>query len=231
MTNKLVLMIGLLSLCVIISSCKVKGTADQRYNMGIRYAIDGKFEKAQEEFQKALLIDNSYQPAKESLRVIEDAIGKKIKDEAVIYFFRAVAFSNEKKFNEVISLMSRAVSLDPTFISAYYERGLAYAYTGDYDSAISDFSKTITLNQQDAAAFNNRGLAYAKGKKQYDKAFSDFNKAIEISPEFAEAYENRGIAYRVKYDDKEKACADWKRACELGKCDSYYRAQKNGYCQ
>jgi len=216
---------------MVVSGCKVKGTADQRYNLGVNYAMDGKFEKAQDEFQKALKLNGSHQPAKESLKVIEHAIGKQLRAEAVIYFFKAISYSNEKRFDDSISLMSRAVSLDPAFTSAYYERGLAYAYTGDYDSAISDFSRSIELNPQDAAAFNNRGLAYARGKQLYDKAFSDFNKAIEIDPRFAEAYDNRGIAYRIKYDDNEKACADWKRACDLGKCDSYYLAQKNGYCQ
>jgi len=231
MRNKNVLIIVLLSLSFIVSGCKAKGTADQRYNLGVKHATDGEFEKAQGEFQKALTLDSSYQPAKESLKIIEGAIDKKIKREAVIYFFKAISLSNEKRFSEVISLMSHAVSLDPDFMSAYYERGLAYAYTGDYDSAVADFSKTIELNPRDAAAFNNRGLAYAKGKKQYDKGLSDFNRAIAIDPRFADAYDNRGIAYRIKYDDKEKACADWKRACDLGKCGSYSLAQKNGYCR
>lgn len=214
-----------------LTGCHVKGTADQRYNLGVGHAIDGKFEKAQDEFQKALTLDSSYQPAKESLKVIDDVIGKKLNDEAVIYFFKAVAYSNERKFDGVISMMDRALSIDPTFASAYYERGLAHAHIGDHDSAIADFSKTIVLNPKDAAAFNNRGLAYAKGKKQYDEAFSDFNKAIMINPQFAEAYDNRGIAYRIKYNDKEKACGDWKKACELNKCDNYSLAQKNGYCE
>lgn len=231
MHNKVVFIIVLLSLLPTLIGCDVKGTADQRYNLGIGYAIEGKFEKAKDEFQKALKLDNSYQPAKESLIIIEEALNKKLKNDAIIYFFKGIQYSNERKFNEVINSLSRSISLEPTFSSAYYERGFAHANKGEYDSAISDFSKTIELNPKDAAAFNNRGLAYARGKKQYDEAFSDFNKAIEINPKFAEAYDNRGIAYRIKYDDREKACADWKHACELGKCDSYYLARQNGYCR
>jgi tetratricopeptide (TPR) repeat protein len=231
MIVKLVSIIVLMLLLLGLFNCDIKGTAEQRYNMGINHAADGEIETAKEEFQKALKLDKSYQPAKESLEVIEYAIKKKLKDKAVIYFFRAVANSNERKFNEVISLLGHAISLEPSFYSAYYERGLALAYMGDYNAAIIDFSKTIALNPRDAAAFNNRGLAFAKGKKQYDEALSDFNKAIEINPRFAEAYDNRGIAYRIKNDDKRHACDDWKKACELNKCDSYYLAQKNGYCE
>jgi len=211
-------------------ACDVKGTADQRYNLGISYAIKGEFENAKDEFQKALKLDPSYQPARESLNVVDLAIDKQLNSEAAIYFFKAVSYLNERKFSEVIRLMSHALSLDPSFANAYYERGLAYAYIKNYDSAIIDFSRAIQLNPKDASAFNNRGLAYAKGKKQYDEALSDFNKAISINPQFAEAYENRGIAYRVISDDKQKACADWGRACELGKCNSYDLAKKNGYC-
>lgn len=231
MHNKIIFITVLLSLFPYLIACDVKGTADQRYNLGIGYAIEGKFEKAKDEFQKALKLDNSYQPAKESLNIIDEALNKKLKNDAIIYFFKGIQYSNENKFSEAINSLGHSISLEPAFSSPYYERGLAHANKGEYDPAISDFSKTIELNPKDAAAFNNRGLAYAKGKKQYDEAFSDFNKAIGINPQFAEAYENRGIAYRIKYDDKQKACSDWNRACELGKCNSYNLAKQNGYCQ
>ena len=231
MHNKILFIIVLPSLLLTLIGCDVKGTADQRYNLGIGRAIEGNFEEAKDEFQKALKLDNSNQPAKESLILIEDALSKKLKNDAIVYFFKGIQYSNERKFNEAINSLNHSISLEPAFSSAYYERGLAHANTGEYGPAISDFSKTIELNPKDAAAFNNRGLAYAKGKKQYDEAFSDFNKAIGINPQFAEAYENRGIAYRVKYDDKQKACSDWSRACELGKCNSYNLAKQNGYCQ
>ncbi len=231
MHNKIIFIIALLSLLPALIACDVKGTADQRYNLGIGYAVEGKFEKAKDEFHKALKLDNSYQPAKESLNIINEALNKKLKNDAIIYFFKGIQYSNERKFNEVISSLSHSISMEPTFSSAYYERGLAHANKGEYDSAISDFSKTIELSPKDAAAFNNRGLAYARGKKKYDEAFSDFNKAIKINPKFAEAYDNRGIAYRIKYDDKEKACTDWEKACELGKCDNYNLARQNSYCR
>jgi tetratricopeptide (TPR) repeat protein len=213
------------------SGCQENGTVDQIYSSGINHAIRGEFEKAKKEFEKALKVDQSHKPSKESREVIEDVLVRKLKNKAGIYFFKAISNSNEGRLDIAISYFSMAIKQNPEFIYAYFERGLVNGHKGDYDRAIADFTKTIELNPEDAAAFNNRGLAYAKGKDHYDLAFKDFNKAIELNPKFAEAYDNRGIVYRIKFNDKENACADWKRACELNRCYSFELAKQNGYCE
>lgn len=220
----------ILCLSLMLGSCQVKGTADQRYNLGLRYAIDGKFEKAKDEFEKALILDSSYRPATSSLKVIEEVLDRKLQNESVSYFFKAISSSNAGRLDEAISYLGTAINQDPDFFHAFYERGLLFGYKGEFDRAIADFTRSLELNPNDPEAYNNRGLTYARGKNLLDKAIFDFTKAIQIDPGFADAYNNRGIAHSKKSEAKQMACSDWKRACDLGKCDSYDIAKKNGYC-
>ncbi|MCP3676232.1 MAG: tetratricopeptide repeat protein, partial [Deltaproteobacteria bacterium] len=113
---------------------------------------------------------------------------------------------------------------------AYDNRGLSYSKKGLYDRAIADSNKAIEIDPNLANAYNNRGYAYYK-KGHYDHAISDSSKAIEIDPNLAEAYQDRGIVYSEKYGDKKRACSDWNKACELGVCERYNLAKKNGSCE
>lgn len=214
-----------------IVGCSDDRTADQRYWAGIDYAVRGEFKKAEKEFKGTVEIDTANKPARESLRVINDVLLKKIKDRAAVYFFKAVSRSNKGRLDEASSYFSMAIKQNPDFVQAYYERGLVNAYRGEYQLAAGDFTRAIELSRNDAEAYNNRGLVFAKGMKKYDLAIADFGSAIGLNPEFAEAYDNRGIAYRMKDNDKERACSDWKKACELDRCSSYDLAKQNGYCE
>ena len=99
-----------------------------------------------------------------------------------------------------------------------------------YNQAIKDYSKAIEINPRHAEVYYNRGFVYAK-KGQHNQAIEDFTKAIEINSRYAEAYYNRGFTYLVKLGDKNRGCADWKLACELGACQNYNLAKRNGDCR
>ena len=51
-----------------------------------------------------------------------------------------------------------------------------------------------------------------------------------MNPENSKAYISRGQIYYEKGKNK-KACRDFKKACELGNCDMYEKAKKNGDCE
>jgi tetratricopeptide (TPR) repeat protein len=220
----------ILLICLMPWSCSVKGTPEEWYSLGLQKAISGEFEEAKVNFQKSLEIDSSFLPAQESLGVIDKILNKNLTNDAGIYFFRGISYSNEGETDDAIESFSMAIDENSQFQNAYYERGLTYSYTENYDKAISDFSKVVAMDPKASAAYNNRGLVYGKGKKEYDKAIADFNIAIELKNDFADSFDNRGVAYMMRSDDKGKACSDWKRACDLGKCNNYKRAKNNGYC-
>ena len=108
--------------------------------------------------------------------------------------------------------------------------GFHYFHQGIVDEAMSLYNKALAINPGDAEAYTGRGATYDR-KGLHDQAIADYNKALEINPKLAEAYVNRGIVYALKLGDKKKGCSDWRRACELGLCDYYERAKRQGTCE
>jgi len=61
-------------------------------------------------------------------------------------------------------------------------------------------------------------------------AISDYKKALEIDPKIAHAYKNLGTAY-LKLNNNADSCANYQKACELGLCDEFEQAKKEGQCK
>ena len=63
-------------------------------------------------------------------------------------------------YDLAIADCSKAIEIDPHYISAYNTRGVVYIQKGKYDLAISDFDKCISLNPSNMIAQENRKVAY-----------------------------------------------------------------------
>ena len=190
-----------------------QNTANQIYAKGVEYAVQGEFNEAKEEFAKALKVDLYYEPAKRSLKIIEHAIGQKIKNTTAIHLFKGIDYENKEQWAESIAEFNKALEINPRYANAYNQRGIAYFYIGQYAKAVSDYGMAIEIDSEYADAYKNRGLAFAY-KGQHDKAISDYNKAIEINPKYVSAYVNRGVAYGEK-QQYDKAIADYTKAIEI----------------
>ncbi len=220
------------TLFLILTGCSDNSlNTKSAYDQGITLAIEGKFQKAQKAFTKALQNETNNNAAQQSLEVVKRSLGERLDTAAGIDFFKGIRAGNKNELVLAFSYFSKAIKTSPNFATAYYERGIINGRLKLYDKAVEDFSISIKLNPQDETAYNNRGLARAKGLKKYNQAIEDFTKAVELNPKFAEAYDNRAIAHQVANDNKIKACADWKKACDLNRCNSYNRAKQNNYCQ
>jgi tetratricopeptide (TPR) repeat protein len=161
-------------------------------NRGATYANLKLYEKAIEDFNRAMEIDPYL---------------------AMAYGNRGTIWSYLKQFDKAIEDCNIAIIVDPKETASYFQRGWIYGDLGDLEKAIKDYSKAIELNPNYIEAYNNRGNAYAL-LKLYNEALEDFNKAIKQNPNFAVAYSNRGNAY---YDLKiyDKAIKDCKTALKL----------------
>ena len=198
--------------------CYAENPAKQISDRGLEYSADGKFTEAKEEFEKALKIDPFYEPAKGSLKIIEDVIDQKIKAETAVHLFRGAVYQNRGQLNKAIAACNKAVEISPTYAPVYNSRGFAHIGKGEYDEAISDFSRAIEIDSKFAMAYNNRGYAYVV-KGQYDQAISDSNRAIELNPKLAMAYNNRGLAYLNKAQH-DRAISDCTRALKVNPRDA-----------
>ncbi len=184
---------------------------------GLEYAAEGKFTMAGEEFEKALIVDPFYEPARNSWKLIEDIINQKIKVETAIHLFKGAVYHNRGQLSNAIAECNKAMETNPKYAPIYNNRGFAYIGKGQYDQAISDFNKAIALDPVFAMAYNNRGYAYG-AKGHYDQAISDSNKAIELNPKLVMAYNNRGLAY-LNTDQYDQAISDCNKAMEINPKD------------
>jgi tetratricopeptide (TPR) repeat protein len=139
-------------------------------------------------------------------------------------------YYQKAEFDQAISNYNKAIEINSRFANAYVTRANIYYEKEKYDQAMQDYNKAIEMNPRHGEAHCNRGMLY-KSLGKYDRAIQDYNKAIQINPRFANAYNNRGFVYFVKLGDRKKGCSDWKRACELGKCNNYNFAKRNGDCK
>ncbi len=207
--------LGLIVLFLTVGLSYGQDIAEESYDKGVRYAIQGKFKEAKEEFERALKIDQFFIPAKESLKIIEAVIDQKIKSKTAIHFFKGETYYNKGQWGEAISEYNKAIEINPRFAEAYNNRGISFAQgKGQYDQAISDFDKAIEINSKFAEAYNNRGISYFN-KGQYDQAISDYDKAIEINPRHAEAYYKRGLVYAQVKGQYDQAISDFDKAIEI----------------
>lgn len=201
-----------------VGLCHAQNPAKQISDRGLEYGAEGKFAEAKEEFEKALMIDAFYEPARRSLKIIEDVFDQKINVETAFHLFRGAVYQNRGQLSKAIAECNKAIEINPAYAPVYNSRGFAHIGKGDYDEAISDFSKAIEINPKFAMAYNNRGYAYGV-KGQHDRAISDSNKAIDLNPKLAMAYNNRGLAYLNK-GQHDRAISDCNRALKVNPRDA-----------
>jgi len=202
-----------LSIALSLSVCFAQSGGTQSYNVGVEYGVQGKFDKAKEQFQNALRIDPSFGPPKQSLVIADDAITQQIRSQTAIHLFRATADANKKQWDSAIDECNKAIETNSNYSEAYNLRASIHKQRNNDAEAIKNYDKALDLNPKNAAAYFNRGNVYS-GKGHYDQAIADYTKVLEINPKDYEAYGNRGAAYRHK-DNFNQAVTDYNKALEI----------------
>ena len=156
-----------------------------------------------------------------------DSLGKKMYDEAIVAYQKAIeidpqyakaynglgaTYYYKKMYDEAIAAYQKAIEINPQYVVAYTNLGNAYYTKKMYDEAISAYKNAIETNPQYATAHSNLGGAYYK-KGMYDEAIAAYTKAVEINPQYTVAHNGLGNAYYTKkmYDE---AISAYKNAIE-----------------
>ena len=114
-------------------------------------------------------------------------------------------FLLEGNYNDAISALSLAVSLDPKLTEAHNLLGVAYDKKGFADRAKDSFERAVKL-EEDAETLNNLGFSlYQNGN--YRAAVDRLKRAAKLAPTDERILNNLGLAY-----------------CRLGKVDEAYKA-------
>ena len=177
-------------------------------NRGKAFADSGNYQKAMEDYEKAIKL-NPFRPwAYVNRGIINKKLGnyqKAIEDYNMAimimpkyktaYITRGTVHEASGNYQKAIEDYDMAIKSDPKDADAYYNRGISYGSLGNYQQALTDFTTAIKLNPRYATAYNNRGVFYSVSGN-YRQSIEDFNSAIKLQPGYAEAYYNRGISYK-----------------------------------
>jgi len=162
------------------------------YNQGKHYIENREWDKAINNFDKAILLDPT------------NAMG---------YEYRGGCYFAKGDLEKAISDYSLQIQLDPTNEAAYLNKGNAYRAKQEYDKAMIDLNECLRLNPTNAIAYKTRAAIH-HSKREYDQEISDWSQGLRLTPNDATALELRGFAYFMT-SQFGKAIDDYKKAIQL----------------
>ena len=128
---------------------------------------------------------------------------------------------------QAVSLLDKAIRLEPNYADAYLRRGLAKSDLRDWDGAFDDLSRAIRLKPT-AEAYAFRGLISMRGGNALG-ARKDFDRSLQINSKQYRAWNYRA-AINLLERDNEAACRDFRKGCDNGDCVGYESAVAHGEC-
>jgi protein O-mannosyl-transferase len=212
------------------SNSKNVGALNSR---GVEYMHSGNIEQAQIDFDKAIEIYPYYSSPYYNKGLINYSAHDDNKAE--YYFSQALKYDTLlpgvtslrstilynlarekitlKKYNEVILLLTKSLSISPGEGDLYNNLGYAYFFTGRYDSAVDAYSKAIELQPNSSFFYTNRG-GVKFHIKDFKGALSDYTRARELDPNSASTWFNTGNT-KLELNDFEGAITDLSTAIKM----------------
>ncbi|MCE3297292.1 MAG: hypothetical protein K0R65_3006 [Crocinitomicaceae bacterium] len=132
------------------------------------------------------------------------------------------ALSQNNDFEGALSLLNKAIALDPKGHQAYALRAIIHFRQGNSDKALNDMNQAISLKPDKTTYYSDRAYVYNQ-MRNYEKALADFNKAIELDPENM-VYADRALV-RFGLNQLDPAVATDLKT----QLDSYYNDDFNWY--
>lgn len=219
-------------------------TPSQKANAsGRKFLVEGKFNEADAEFNKAKGLDPKDANAYWGLGVCASEKGQADKalpllnkaieldpSQGGFHENRAVVYAAKKDFTKALADVEAAQKLgrqlNPDFVKNLkqaaigasglpLDRGMKFLQSQKFDEAITEFDKVKALDPSNATAYWGLGVC-ASAKGQTDKALDLLNKAIALDPKQGGFYQNRAGVYSAK-KNYAKALADAQTAQKLGR--------------
>jgi len=147
-----------------LATARTSPSSPQNHNnLGDLYSRQGNFEKAAEEFQKAIELKPNYGDAYHNLANTYHQMGKK-----------ELAVENYQK----------ALSLNPNFWQSYQGLAIIYFESKEFEKAAQILGKAIQINPQNPSLYLNLGVIYSEMGRQQE-AEKWFQKAKELNPDIS----------------------------------------------
>jgi tetratricopeptide (TPR) repeat protein len=123
-------------------------------HLGVAYLNSRAPQKAIASFEKAIVIDDEYVDALQSL--------------GALHLQRWLTRKEQQDYDRAIDLFNRIITIDPEFSRAYTSRGVAYLQWGKTEAAIRSWEQAIKVAPDAGKTYYYLGLAYlSKGDKPH----------------------------------------------------------------
>ena len=130
-------------------------------------AVDWKWEEAEVEFQRAILLDPGYATARH---------------------WHAYNLASMGRTDDAVSEIKKAESIDPLSVIIKTDVGHMLYFAGRFDEAIAQYLKALEINSEFRVAHWRLGEAYLQVGR-YDEGISELQKAISLDSEKQSAIE------------------------------------------
>lgn len=162
-------------------------------NRGRAYGNKGEYEKAMNDFRRAIEINPRCAEA---------------------YYNLGLVYALKRNDDRAIENYDKAIALYPNYAAAYNNRGLVLTNKKEFDRAIADYDQALHIAPHSSEVYYNRGLAFFY-KQDYERAIADYSQALILNPRYGNAYHNRAVAYYM-IKEYQKGLADIERMQQLG---------------
>lgn len=178
---------------------------DVYYNLGRAFRIAKDFDKAINNYQKALKIDTYHIPSFLNLGFLYNELkqhslaiscfdeGIKIQPKNIqLIYNRGVSYLNLNSFLPALADFNLVIDLDNQFELAFIQKSITLKYLYRYDEALASINSAININRLNADNFNLKAtlLEYMH---HYDDALDHYDIAISLKDNFAEAKKNKAL--------------------------------------
>jgi tetratricopeptide (TPR) repeat protein len=215
--------------CLLFFGCATgsKKYADDFFNEGAMWYQKGEYDRAVDEFSKALEMSPSGE-----------------REIYVIYYNRGLAYYKNRDYDKAIEDFTKSIQLTPgerskrkpvaelydtwmevkppspkikyELFNVHKARGDAYYYKEAYKKAIDDYSLALQYGEQRKelpSVYESLGWAWFQ-KGDFDKAIDEFTTALAFNPRLAQCYFGRARAWAEK-GNPEAALKDARKALKL----------------
>lgn len=168
-------------LIYVCSFGQLSSEAEKCIIKGIEYHKKGQYDKAIEEYDKALIFD---------------------KDNIFAYSEKAMTLMRQKKEREAIKLCEKAIEIHPknsNLESIYITMGTCYSHLDLPHKAIEKYDEGLQLFPNQYLLHFNKGISYY-GLDYYDEALRCFEKALTTNPFHAGSHNAIANIHQMKHN-------------------------------
>ncbi len=145
---------------------------------GITYALMGKFQEANRDFEKAEKLP-------------------KERDLGYLYLMRGLAAAEAQNMGQAIFYIDKAISQNPLQANYHAEKALLLFEMGDSEEAFKSIDKAIALAPKEVEYRLNK-INFLHEEERYDDLLKECEQVLEIEPDAIPVYYYRGMAHWAK---------------------------------